>query len=158
MNVPSSQDVKAGVILIRLLVLIKPIIKIILSSPGAEAKLLSAGKLKTFGPRSGSRRQLVKHTTQSKTSAFLPPFRIWKQNNVKRAQVSGRRMRQTMRMRRRMRMRMRQMIYLIWSSKIQLVSVRAFFLFGSDCDGSHASIHVHCCCLECLCQCSFKES
>ncbi|KAJ3992995.1 hypothetical protein F5050DRAFT_822498 [Lentinula boryana] len=42
MNVPSSEDVKAGVILIRLLVLIKPIIKIILSSPGAEAKLLSA--------------------------------------------------------------------------------------------------------------------
>ncbi|KAJ3731458.1 hypothetical protein DFJ43DRAFT_1039992 [Lentinula guzmanii] len=42
MNVPSSDNVRAVVVFIRLLVFIKPIIKIILSFPGAETKLLGA--------------------------------------------------------------------------------------------------------------------
>ncbi|KAJ3798782.1 hypothetical protein GGU11DRAFT_807995 [Lentinula aff. detonsa] len=42
MNVPSSDDVRVAVVFIRLLVFIKPIIKIILSLPGVETKLLGA--------------------------------------------------------------------------------------------------------------------
>ncbi|KAJ3978306.1 hypothetical protein F5890DRAFT_1560609, partial [Lentinula detonsa] len=42
MNVPSPDNVEVAVAFIRLLVFIKPIIKIILSLPGVETKLLSA--------------------------------------------------------------------------------------------------------------------
>ncbi|KAJ3740530.1 hypothetical protein DFH05DRAFT_1529126 [Lentinula detonsa] len=72
MNVPSSKDVEIGVNFIRLLVLIKPIIKIILSLPGAEAKLLGAETLQ--GAKKRAKKATGKAYDTIEDFSFPPPL------------------------------------------------------------------------------------
>ncbi|KAJ3734047.1 hypothetical protein DFJ43DRAFT_1022703 [Lentinula guzmanii] len=72
MNVPSSKDVEIGVNFIRLLVLIKPIIKIILSLPGAEAKLLGAETLQRAKKR--AKKATGKAYNAIEDFSFPPPL------------------------------------------------------------------------------------